>query len=71
VLLNNALEQTGWEGPALDAASWRSVVRDRVAALDWPAVARDVEPFLEPGSAVALFGRESLLEMIAGASERE
>lgn len=69
-LLNNALEQTGWEGPPLDAASWRGVIRDRVASLDWSAAARDVEPFLEPGPAVALFGRENLLELIAGPGGR-
>lgn len=65
VLLNNALEQTGWQGPALEAASWRTVVRERVASLDWTAVERDVEAFLEPGPAVDLFGRESLLKLIA------
>jgi hypothetical protein len=65
VLLNNALEQTGWQGPALDADSWRAVVHDRVASLDWTAVERDVEPFLEPGPAVALFRRENLLKLIA------
>lgn len=65
VLLNNALEQTGWQEPALGAASWRSVVHDRVASLDWTAVERDVEPFLEPGPAVALFGRDNLLKLIA------
>jgi hypothetical protein len=47
------------------------VVRDRVASLDWNAVARDVEPSLEPGPAVSLFGRENLLQLIAGPGERE
>jgi hypothetical protein len=41
------------------------VVHDRVASLDWTAVERDVEPFLEPGPAVALFRRENLLKLIA------
>lgn len=70
-LLRNALEQTGREGPPLDAASWRTVVRDRVESLDWHAAARDIEPFLEPGPAVSLFGRENLLQLIAGPDERE
>lgn len=65
VLLNNALVQTGWKGSALGADSWRTVVHDRVASLDWTAVERDVEAFLEPGPAVALFGRETLLKLIA------
>ena len=65
VLLNNALEQTGWKGAALDDVSWRSAVRDRIESLDWPAAERDVAPFLEPGPAVALFGRDSLLKALA------
>jgi hypothetical protein len=60
-------EQTGWQGPALGAdSSWRSVVHDRVASLDWTAIERDVEPFLEPGPAVTLFTRENLLKLISG-----
>jgi Nucleotidyl transferase AbiEii toxin, Type IV TA system len=65
VLLNNALEQTQWKGPRLDASNWRSTVRNRVAAMDWKTAKRDVEPFLEPGPATALFGRESLLQVLS------
>ena len=64
VLLNNALEQTGWEGPSIDEGSWRRVVRDRIASLDWVAVERDVRPFLESGPAVALLTRENILKML-------
>ncbi|MEX2662799.1 MAG: nucleotidyl transferase AbiEii/AbiGii toxin family protein, partial [Vicinamibacterales bacterium] len=53
VLLNNVLLQTGVDGPALDAASWRHRVRDRIDALDRAAVERDVAPFLEPGPTVS------------------
>ncbi len=63
-LLNNALKQTGWERPVLDQASWKSVIRERVASLDWRAAERDVTPFLEPGPATALFSRKSLLELL-------
>lgn len=65
VLLNNALEQTHWKGPELDPSNWRNVVRDRVAAIDWKAAQRDVEPFLEPGPATELFGRENLLQVLS------
>jgi hypothetical protein len=64
-LLNNALTQTGWAGPTLDGSAWRSVVRDRVAAIDWRAAQSDVGPFLEPGPAADLFGRESLLQVLS------
>jgi hypothetical protein len=69
-LLNNALQQTGWKGRALDAASWSATVRDRIEALDWSAAERDVAPFLEPGPAVALFGKESLLQVLDSAGRR-
>lgn len=66
VLLNNALRQTGWNGPPLDDSSWRRTVRARVESLDWAAAERDVAPFLEPGPASALFGRDALLALIDG-----
>lgn len=65
VLLNNALEQTGWGGSPLDPDTWRPAVRERVESLDWPAAERDVAPFLEPDSAADLFGMESLLQVLA------
>ena len=65
VLLNNALRQTGRAEPPLEASTWRAIVRDRVASLDWAAAEGDVAPFLEPGPAVRLFGRESLLQLLA------
>jgi predicted nucleotidyltransferase component of viral defense system len=69
VLLNQALEQTGWGGKPLDGASWPRVVADRVASLDWAAAERDVRPFLEPGPAADLFGRENLLKLIPAGRE--
>lgn len=63
-LLNNALRQTGWEGPVLEDVTWRPVVGERVEAMDWEAAERDVSPFLEAGPATALFGRENLLKML-------
>lgn len=70
MLLNNALRQTGWKGRELGTASWRAVVRDRIEALDWTAAERDVAPFLEPGPAVVLFGKESLLQVLDSAGRR-
>ncbi len=64
LLLNNALRQTGWEGPSLDESTWRSVIRDRVASVDWKTAERDVAPFLEPDPAVRLFGKQRLLELL-------
>jgi len=47
VLLNNALQQTGWSGPALTAGNWKQAVRARLEGIDWQRAAADVRPFLE------------------------
>jgi len=46
VLLNNALAQTGWEGPVLAEETWREVVYERLAGMRWERVVQDVRPFL-------------------------
>ncbi len=65
LLLNNALRQTGWEGGSLGPDTWRQVVLDRVSALDWGEVIRDVEPFVEPGADLALLTKENLARLLA------
>ena len=60
-LLSNALAQTGWEGPAVEPGTWRQVLIDRVASLDWQAAVYDVEPFLEDPRDQQLLDRELLL----------
>ncbi len=65
VLLNNALRQTGWQNPPLEASTWRPVVCERVESADWKAAGHDVGPFLEPGPERALFGRDNLLRLLA------
>lgn len=60
-LLANALAQTGWEGPAVEPGTWRQVLIDRVASLDWQAAVQDVEPFLEDPRDLMLLDRELLL----------
>ena len=47
VQLNNALRQTGWDGPLLDAGNWREIVRRRLAHVGWPRKVSDVRLFLE------------------------
>jgi len=64
-LLNNALQQTGWSGPVLTAATWRQIARDRLQTLEWGRVATDVGPFLEPAADVFLLTRENILRLLA------
>jgi len=60
-LLQNALAQTGWRGPRVEPGTWRSILLERVTSLDWPAVLRDVEPFLEDPRDRQLLDRDLLL----------
>ena len=60
-LLRNALKQTGWKGPRVEADSWREVVGQRVGSLDWRSVVTDVEPFLEDTRDRRLLDRKMLL----------
>ena len=58
-LLQNALDQTqGTDN--VNAQSWRRLVCEKVATLDFKAVRDDVGPFLERPQAVALIDRENL-----------
>jgi len=60
VLLNNALQQTGWTGEPLTADTWRVAVRQRLQGLAWDQVVDDVRPFLEPSADLGLLTRENV-----------
>jgi len=64
VMLNNALHQTGWQGPQVTEANWREVVWQRLAALPWDRVVDDVRPFLEREADVALLTKENLARVL-------
>lgn len=60
-LLGNALAQTGWKGPAIEPGTWRRILLERVNSLDWPAIIRDVEPFLEDRGDRQLLDRRTVI----------
>jgi hypothetical protein len=64
-LLNAALAQTGWKGPALTTDNWREQVRLRVSALDWRRARADVRPFQERERDMDLVTRETLDSLLA------
>lgn len=66
VLLNNALQQTGWTG-VVTADNWREIIAARLRELTWDRVRADVTPFLEAPTA-ALLTRENLLRLLGVAS---
>ena len=47
ILLANALDQTGWEGPVPSSENWQQIVYLRLKDLDWTKSINDVAPFLE------------------------
>lgn len=63
-LLNNALQQTGWEGVPLTEDNWRQAVRDRIDQVDWEQVVADVRPFLDPGADTGMLRVENLRRVL-------
>jgi hypothetical protein len=63
-LLQNALRQTGWAGPAVSAQNWKGLVRGRLETLSWDPLVADVGPFLEAGGGLELLTRENLLRVL-------
>ena len=63
-LLNAALAQTNWTGPALADANWRAEVRRHLATLDWVAARADVRPFLEHERDMQLVSPEALEQLL-------
>ncbi len=63
-LLNNALQQTGWEGGPLTKDNWRRMVQSRLEAVDWEKVVADVRPFLEPAVDPGILQFENLMRLL-------
>jgi hypothetical protein len=64
VLLNNALSQTAWTGPGLNAENWREIVRSKVEAMSFDAALEDVRPFLASGQEIELLSKGNLLRLL-------
>ncbi len=45
-------------------SAWRSLVADRVAAMEWDRVVADVRPFLERAEDVGMLTRENVLNLL-------
>jgi len=64
ILLNNALQQTGWEAEPLTEDTWRQAVRHRLQAVAWEPVADDVRPFLDSSVDAGLLTAENLMRVL-------
>ena len=62
-LLRNALEQTNWTGPPLEAHTWRHIVALLVRDTRWKQVEQDLMPFL-PAPQQFLFSKKALLDLL-------
>ena len=63
-LLNNALQQTGWSGPALTTSSWRAAVQRRIRGLDWEKVRADVGWLLVRPSELERLDKATLMSLL-------
>lgn len=70
-LLNNALDQTGWDRGRLAPDSWRQATAEQVATLDFERALADVEPFIEPWVDLGGLTREVLMGLVRGRSREK
>jgi hypothetical protein len=69
ILLNNALQQTGWADAPLTADNWRQTVWQRLQTVKWAEATADVRPFLEPGVDVGVLTRGNVKQVLLGDQE--
>ena len=63
-LLQNALQQTGWDGPVPGEQNWRDILCQRLRKLDWKKSVADVKPFLERADVVDLLTKENFDKLL-------
>jgi hypothetical protein len=63
-LLNNALAQTGWNGPHMTPETWRKTLRNSLKNISWEKTLADVEPFLLSQQESTLLTRENLERLL-------
>lgn len=63
-LLNNALNQTGWDSVNITPKDWKSILAQRVSEVDWKNVRGDVLPFLEHPEEADLLDKDTILGLL-------
>ncbi len=66
VMLNNALRQTAWDGPAITLENWRDILWQRIQTMDWSRLIQDVRPFLDSSIDVQLLTKETFKRLLIG-----
>lgn len=62
--LVNALSQTAYSGQIINDQNWRYVLLRRIEEVNWAAVVKDVEPFLESQADRELLNHEYLIQLL-------
>jgi predicted nucleotidyltransferase component of viral defense system len=63
-LLNNALGQTEWAGPAVKNENWREIVHAKVESISFEQALDDVRPFLGDSEDISLLTKDNLLGLL-------
>lgn len=63
-LLNNALAQSGWTGPHINAKNWHEELTKRIKTLDWNKARADVRPFLSRERDMELVALETIVGLL-------
>lgn len=63
-LLNAALAQTEWTGPAVTTENWHGLLNERLAKFNWEVARADVLQFLERPEDAKLITRENLESLL-------
>ena len=63
-LLNHALGQTKWAGPAPNVENWRDVVRSKIEIVSFEQALEDVRPFLGASKDIGLLTKNNLLNLL-------
>ena len=64
--LNNALQQTRWDGPLITLENWREIITQKLTGVDWAQAVQDVSPFLDRKQDAAFVSKEALLPLLKG-----
>jgi hypothetical protein len=65
MMLNNALDQSGWDGGAISDVNWKSVLLDHLDEEKIIQAMKDVRPFLARPEDLALMTYENLRSLLA------
>ena len=64
ILLNNAIEQTQGHNPGLDEKNFKNFLLEKIEKIDFSAVKKDVERFLEDRTELSLFDAQAIKDTI-------